>query len=88
MKDGTHDDRLVLALKVTSPMTGAPHFLSSLIAAEAEGQGGGTLDGSGLASGLATLSSGGALAPGLASGKVGDPDSVQLMTFLPYIGLR
>lgn len=84
MKDGTHEDRLVLAIKAVKPLIGAPRMLAGVIAAEAEGLSaagwsGGPLDGLGGVGELVNLSTAGGLGgtgatnvvPGLAMDKVG-----------------
>jgi hypothetical protein len=66
MKEGSHDDRLMLALKVSKPLTGAPGVLASLIATEAAGLSaagwsGGPVDGLGTVGELVNLSGAGGL---------------------------
>jgi hypothetical protein len=66
MKEGSHDDRLMVALKVSKPLTGAPGVLASLIATEAAGLSaagwsGGPVDGLGTVGELVNLSGAGGL---------------------------
>jgi hypothetical protein len=66
MKEGSHDDRLMLALKVSKPLTGAPGVLASLISTEAAGLSaagwsGGPVDGLGTVGDLVNLSGAGGL---------------------------
>lgn len=73
MKEGSHDDRLMLALKVSKPLTGAPGVLAALITSEAAGPSaagwsGGPVDGLGTVGELVNLSGAGGLGGPLPEG--------------------
>jgi hypothetical protein len=73
MKENSHDDRLMVALKVSKPLTGAPGVLASLIATEAAGLSaagcsGGPVDGLGTVGELVNLSGAGGLGGPMSEG--------------------